>query len=129
MARSGVIKRATSGVSGRSQQQRKAEGAAIAVAYIATAVFQGALLHDGASHAIVYGVFPAAAPLVVVGATLAGSAGTRADWPLFGVALAVVGVGTGASFAGPIGAWAVAGIGLFVVVVGFAAVRAWLSRH
>jgi hypothetical protein len=121
-----VVQRATAGVSGRSQRQMQAEGAAVAVAYIATAVFQGALLHDGASHAIVYGVFPAAAALLVVGATLAGSAATRADWPSFGLASWVIAVGVGASFAGPAGAWAVAGIGLCVAVLGHAAATAWL---
>ncbi len=123
-----VIQRATAGVGGRSREQMKAEGAAIAAAYIATAVFQGALLHDGASHAIVYGVFPAAAPLLVVGATYAGIAAARVDWPIFGVALAVVAVGVGASFAGPVGAWVVAGVGLFIAVLGYAAATAWLRR-
>src|ERR1700680_1029596 len=52
-----VIQRATAGVSGRSQRHMAAEGIAVAAAYIATGVFQGALLHDGASHGIVYGVF------------------------------------------------------------------------
>jgi hypothetical protein len=64
---------------------------------------------------------PAAAPLLVVGATLAGIAATREDWPIFGLALAVVSVGVGASFAGPAGAWAVAGTGLFIAVLGHAA--------
>ena len=123
-----VVRGATAGVSGRSQQQMGAEGIAVAAAFIATGVFQGALQHDGASHAIVYGVFPAAAPLLVVGATLAGSAATRADWPIFGLALAVVSVGVGASFAGPAGAWAVAGTGLFIAVLGHAAANAWLHR-
>jgi hypothetical protein len=123
-----VVRRATAGVSGRSQQQMGAEGIAVAAAFIATGMFQGALQHDGASHAIVYGVFPAVAPLLVVGATLAGSAATRADWPIFGLALAVVSVGVGASFAGPAGAWAVAGTGLFIAVLDHAAANAWLHR-
>jgi hypothetical protein len=124
-----VVQRATAGVSGRSQQLLKSELAAIVVAYIATGVFQGALRYDGASQAIVYGVFPAAAPLVVVGGTLAGIAGARQDWPMFGTALAVVAVGTGAAFAGPAGAWAVAGVGLFLVALGHAAATMWLRQH
>lgn len=112
-----VVQRATAGVSGPSQRQMRAEW------------FQGALKYDGASQAIVYGVFPAAAPLVVVGGTLAGSAAARQQWSLFGTALAVVAVGTGAAFAGPAGAWAVVGIGLFFVVLGQAAATVWSDRH
>jgi hypothetical protein len=56
-----VLQRATSGVSGQSRRQRWAYGAAFGTAWIAVSVFQGALYHDGASHAIVYGVFPAGA--------------------------------------------------------------------
>jgi hypothetical protein len=123
-----MLRRATAGVTGRSQRQLKAEGAAVVVAYIATAVIQGALKYNGASAAIVYGVFPAAAPLVVVGLTVAGSAAAREDWPRLGLALAVVTVGTGAFFAGPIGAWAFAGTGLFIVVLGYSATTA-RQRH
>jgi hypothetical protein len=48
-----VFQRATGGVSGRSQRQRRAYGAAFGTAWIAVSVFQGALYHDGASRAIV----------------------------------------------------------------------------
>jgi hypothetical protein len=123
-----VVHRATAGVSGRSQRQLRADGAAVVAAYIATALLQGALRYEGASNAIVYGVFPAAAPLIIVGGTVAGAAGAREDWTLFGAALAVVVVGLAAAFAGPAGAWAVAGAGLFIVVVGYAAATAWLRR-
>jgi hypothetical protein len=50
-----VLRRATAGVRGPSRRQTRAEGVAIVTAYLATAVFQGALQHDGASHAIVRG--------------------------------------------------------------------------
>lgn len=123
-----VLQRATAGIKGPSQRLMAAEMTAVAVAYLATAVFQGALKFEGASQSIVYGIFPAAAPLVVVGATLAGSTAARQDWPMFGTALVVIAFGTGAAFAGPAGAWAVAGIGLFVAVLGHAATSAWLNR-
>jgi hypothetical protein len=124
-----VVRRATAGVSGRSQRQLKADLIAVVAAYVATGVFQGALKYEGASNAIVYGVFPAAAPLIVVGGTLAGAAGAREDWPMFGAGLMVVAVGTGAAFAGPVGSWAVAGVGLFLVVLGYAAAVAWQRRQ
>ena len=58
-------------------------------------VIQGAMKHYGASHAIVYGVIPAAAPLIIVGTTVLGIAASKADWPQFGAALTVVIGGVG----------------------------------
>jgi hypothetical protein len=121
-------RRATAGVSGPSARQRTVEGIAILVSYLGSPVIQTALKYDGASAAIVYGVIPAAAPLIIVGTTVAGVAATKADWPQFGAALAVVTGGVVAAFVGPIDAWLVAGIGLFVGVVGYAAATAWQRR-
>jgi hypothetical protein len=56
-----------------------------------------------------------------------GIAASKADWPQFGAAFAVVIAGVVAAFAGPSGAWLAAGIGLFIAVVGYAA--ADTSRH
>jgi hypothetical protein len=123
-----VHQRATAGVSGPSTRQRSVEGIAVLVSIVGSPVIQGALKEYGASAAIVYGVIPAAAPLIIVGTTVAGIAGTKSDWPSFGAALAVVAGGVVALFVGPIDAWLVAGIGLFVGVVGFAAATAWQSR-
>jgi hypothetical protein len=124
----GFFRHATHGVSGRSARPWWAEVAAVLVVLTAVVVFMGALVHAGASHTIAYGVYPAAAPLIVVGATLAGFMAARADWPAFAAALAVVGVGAGAAFAGPAGAWGVAGLGLCLALLGHTAVTVWL-RH
>jgi len=67
-----LLQRATKGVTGPTHVLEAGEGIAIALAYVATAVIQGALYHAGASHAIVYGIIPAAGPFVIVGCTLAG---------------------------------------------------------
>jgi hypothetical protein len=123
-----VHQRATAGVSGPSTRQRSVEGIAVLVSIVGSPVIQGALKEYGASAAIVYGVIPAAAPLIIVGTTVAGIAGSKSDWPSFGAALAVVAGGVVALFVGPIDAWLVAGISLFVGVVGFAAATAWQSR-
>lgn len=112
--------RATAGVSGPSVRQRKVEGIAILVSYLGSPVIQGAMKHYGASHAIVYGVIPAAAPLIIVGTTVLGVAASKLDWPQFGTALVVVTAGIVAAFVGPSGAWLTAGIGLFIGVVGYA---------
>ena len=83
-------------------------------------MIQGAMKHYGASDAIVYGVIPAAAPLIIVGTTMLGVAGSKADWPQFGAALTVVVAGVVALFVGPSGAWLAAGIGLSIAIVGYA---------
>jgi hypothetical protein len=123
-----VYRRATAGVSGPSTRQRTVEGVAILVSFLGSPVIQGALKSYGASNAIVYGVIPAAVPLIIVGCTVAGIAASKADWPQFGAALTVVTGGVVAAFVGPISAWLVAGIGLFVGVAGYAAATAWQRR-
>jgi hypothetical protein len=123
-----VVQRATSGVSGQSQRQRGAYGAAFGTAWIAVSVFQGALQHAGASHAIVFGVFPAAAPLVVLGAAVAAMAAAREDWRTLGVAIAVVALGAGSAFAGPAGVWGIIAVGGCIIGIGYIAVQVWLRR-
>lgn len=80
--------------------------------------------HYCASDTIVYGVIPAAVPLIIVGTTVVGTAASNANWPHCGAALAAVTAGVVALFAGPSGAWLAAGLGLFVAMVGYAAVTA-----
>ena len=123
-----VFQRATSGVSGQSQRQRGAYGAAFGTAWIAVSVFQGALYYNGASHAIVYGVFPAAGQLLVIGAAVAGVAAAREDWRTLGVAIAVVALGTGSAFAGPAGVWGVIAVGGCLISIGYAALQVWSRR-
>lgn len=120
-------RRATAGVKGRSRL-RPAEIAVLAAAWIAVYVFQGALYHAGAGPAIVYGVYPAAGPLMIVGLVAAGVAAARGSWSIFGAALTVAVLATGSAFAGPVGAWAVAGVGLAVALLVHAAMTAWRQR-
>jgi hypothetical protein len=124
----GFFRRANRGVSGRSVWPWWAEVVAVVVALTAVLVFMAALAHAGAGHAIAYGVYPAAAPLIVVGGTLAGFMAARADWPAFAAAIAVVCVGAGAAFAGPAGAWGIAGLGLCLAFLGHTAATVWLRR-
>jgi hypothetical protein len=116
-----IYQRATAGVSGPSVRQQRAEGVAILISYLGSPVIQGAMKHYGASHAIVYGVIPAAGPLIIVGTTVLGIAASKADWPQFGAALTVVTGGVVALFVGPSAAWLAAGIGLCIAVAGYAA--------
>ena len=125
-----VYRRATTGVSGPSVRQQQLEGVAILVSFVlGSPVLQGAMKHYHAGDAIVYGVIPAAAPLIIVGTTVLGTAASHGDWRQFGAALAVVTAGVVAAFAGPSGAWLAAGIGLFVGMLAYVAADALLHRR
>ena len=125
-----VYRRATGGVRGPSLRQQQVEGIAILLSFVlGSPVLQGAMKHYGAGDAIVYGVIPAAAPLIIVGTTVLGIAASRSDWPQFGAALAVVITGVVAAFVGPSEAWLAAGIGLFVSLAGYAAADAERQRR
>ena len=123
-----VVQRATSGVSGRSSRQRGAAGAAFATIWAAVYVFQGALYHAGASHAIVYGIYPAAAPLIIVGSAAAAYATAQENWRMVGFAIAAVALAAAGAFAGPAGVWGVIGIGLCVLLLGRAGADVRLRR-
>lgn len=124
-----VYRRATAGVSGPSVRRQQFEGIAVLVSFVlGSPVLQGALKHYGAGDAIVYGVIPAAAPLIIVGTTVLGIAGSKGDWPQFGAALVVVAGGAIAAFVGPSGAWLAAGITLFIALVGYATADARWHR-
>ena len=116
-----VFRRATRGVGGRSSRQQGVAGAAFATIWAAVYVFQGALLHAGASHAIVYGIYPAAAPLIIVGSAAAAYETAQENWRMLGFAIAVVGLAAVGAYAGPAGVWGVVGIGLSVLLLGSAA--------
>lgn len=125
-----VYRRATAGVRGPLVRQQQVEGVAILVSFVlGSPVLQGAMKHYGASDAIVYGVIPAAAPLLIVGTTVLGIAASKADWQQFAAALAVVITGVVAAFVGPSGAWLAAGIGLFIAMVGYAAADSLRHRR
>jgi hypothetical protein len=111
----------------RSDMER-AFGAVIVAALVAVSVFQGVLKHDGVSHAIVYGIFPPMAQLIVLGTAGAALQATREDWPGFAIAIAVMLIAAGSAFAGPVGVWLSDGVGCCVAVLGYAGVQAWLLR-
>jgi hypothetical protein len=121
-----VTRRAVSGVSGRSSRRRRADGLAFGVAWVSVYVFQGALYHAGASHAIAYGIYPAAAPLIIVGSAAATHQAAQENWEWAGFAAAAVVVASIAAYTGPATVWAVVGIGLAVLIVARAASQTWL---
>ncbi len=122
-------RRAMAGLSGRSVRQQRAFGAAVVTALVAVSVFQGVLKHDGVSNAIVYGIYPPTAQLIVLGALGAALQADREDWLGFGVAIAVMLVAAGSAFAGPVGVWLSDGIGCCAVVLAYSAAQALLQRR
>jgi len=123
-----VTRRAISGVSGRSAQRRRGEAVAFAVAWTSVYVFQGAIHHAGASHAIAYGIYPAAAPLIVVGSAAAAYEAAKENWEWSGFACAAVVLGGLAAYTGPATVWAVMGVGLSALLLARAASRIWLHH-
>jgi hypothetical protein len=124
-----AMKRAAAGVSGPAQRARNVGIGVMLVAWAAVYVFMGALYHAGASHAIVFGLYPATAPLLILGLVGAANAAGREDWPMTGATLAVAIVAAVAAFGGPVGAWLITGIGLCAVFLGTAAFTVWQQRR
>jgi hypothetical protein len=120
------LHRTRSGVVGRSIQHAQVRSVGFGAALISLYVLMGALRFDGFSYAIVYGIMPAAGPLIVGGAAAAGYASAREDKRMLGFAVALLALGAGGAFAGPTGVWAVVGVGIFAVLVGTAVLQARL---
>jgi hypothetical protein len=116
-------RRARQGVSGRSRRRETYLGAAVGSAYIAAYVFMGALRYLGVSWAIVYGVYPAVVPPIILVAAGGVFAAVREDVQTLWAAIAVIAVLAGSAFAGPIGVWLSCGVGGCVVLVALAAVQ------
>jgi len=123
-----IGRRATARVRGRSRLST-VETIVLASIWVGVFVVMGALAAAGVSNGVVYGVFPATAPLIVAGLAWAVIMAGRANWRACGTALAVVAVGAVGAFAGPVGAWAVGGIGLCLTLLAVAGTIAWRQRH
>lgn len=124
-----AIERATGGISGRMPRQRRIGIAALVAGYVGVLVLEGALAHDGASHAIAYGVFAAAAPLLAVGVVAIATSAVDEDWSMFGLGVLLVAAAAGSAFAGPVGVWEAAGLAGSAAFVGRAGAQAWLPRR
>src|SRR5664280_136245 len=116
-------RRARQGVSGRSRRRETYLGAAVGSAYIAAFVFMGALRYLGVSYAIVYGVYPAVVPPIILVAAGGVFAAVHEDRQTLWAAIAVIAVLAGSAFAGPIGVWLSCGVGGCVVLLALAAVQ------
>jgi 4-amino-4-deoxy-L-arabinose transferase-like glycosyltransferase len=120
-----VMRRA---LSGRSSRQRRSEGIVFAVIWAVVYVFQGAIHHVDPDHAIAYGIYPAAAPLIIVGGAAAAHEAAKEHWEWAAFALGAVLIGALAAFAGPNAVWGLVGIGLAVLLAARAGAQVWLHR-
>jgi hypothetical protein len=123
-----ATRRAAAGVGGRSLRQMRAGIAVLVVAWISVYVFQGALHVDGVGNPIVYGMYPATAPLMIVGLVGAAFAAAQENWRMLGSTLTVAVVASVAGYAGAATSWLIVGIGLFVALVGNAVATAVTQR-
>jgi hypothetical protein len=123
-----AIKRAGAGVSGPAQRAKRAWLSVMLVAWVAAYAVAAPLYHAGASHPV-WELYPASAPLLIVGLAGAAAGAVRHDWLMAGGCLAVAIVAAAAGFGGPAGAWLIVGIGLGAVCLGTAAFTAWQQRR
>jgi hypothetical protein len=122
-----VLQRANSGVSGRSKRQRAFRMGYIII-IIAYSAYQGALYHAGASHAIVYGVYPASVQWLFAGTAFVTIGAIREELPALTLGGALIAIGVASAFAGPVIGWLVSGIGLAVVLACFGVFRTVMRR-
>jgi len=128
-ASAAAMRRATAGVSGAAQRKRWVGITVMLVAWAVVYVFMAALDHAGAGSAVVFGLYPATAPLMILGLVGAADAAGREDWLATGSLLSMGVVSAAAAFGGPVDAWLVMAIGLCAVFLGTAAVTAWQQRR
>jgi hypothetical protein len=123
-----LVRRAAAGVSGPAQRSKRVWIGVMAATFVAAYAITAPLYHAGAAHAI-WGLYPASAPMLIVGLVGAATAAARHDWPMAGTALALAIAAAAAGFGGPVGAWLITGIGLCAVCLGTAAFTAWRLRR
>jgi hypothetical protein len=102
-----IVSRATSGVSGLSAVQRRVSILALVIGIVAALVLEAALDHAGASRSVVFGVYQAAAPVLVAGVVYIATSAVRLNWSVLGLGAWLVAVASGGAFTGPVGVWAV----------------------
>ena len=111
-----AMRRSGAGVSGPAQRAKNIGMGVLLTGWVLVYIWEAAFYKTGAS--IVYGVYPATAPFLIVGLAAAAWAAGRADWPLTVTCLGVAIVAAFAGLAGPIYCWLVMGIGLCLAMVG-----------
>jgi hypothetical protein len=114
-----TLRRSGAGVSGPAQRSRNIGMAVLLVGWVLVYVWEAAFYKTGAH--IIYGIYPATAPFLIVGLAAAAWAAGRDDRPLTATCLGVAIVAAFAGLAGPIYCWLIMGIGLCLAMLGNAA--------
>jgi hypothetical protein len=123
-----ALKRAGAGVSGTAQRKRRAWLGVVLVIWIVAFAVTVPLYHARASYPV-WGLYPANAPLLIVGLAGAATAAACKYWPMAGLTLAIGVIAAVAGFGGPAGAWLILGIALCAAMLGGAAFMVWLQRR
>jgi hypothetical protein len=123
-----AIARAGAGVSGRTQRKWQAWIGIMVAAWIIGYASTAPLYHARVSHPV-WGLYPASAPLLIIGLASAAVAAAFRYWPLASTSLAIAAAAAVAGFGGPAGSWLITGIGLCAVCLGMAAFTAWRQRR
>jgi hypothetical protein len=123
-----VVGRAGVGVSGPAQRKWQAWTCFMVAAWIIGYATTAPLYRTGASHPV-WGLYPASAPLLIIGLASAAVAAVFRYWPLAGTCLGIAVAAAAAGFGGPADSWLITGIGLCVVYLGIAAFTAWRQRR
>ncbi len=109
--------------------QRRVSILALAVGIVAALVLEAALDHAGASRSVVFGVYQAAAPVLVAGVVYIANSAVRLNWTALGLGVWLVAVAAGGAFAGPVGVWAVTAVAGGLGYLLMAALGPALDRH
>jgi hypothetical protein len=123
-----VIGRAGAGVSGPAQRKWHAWFGVMLAVWIISYAVTAPLYHSGASYPG-WGLYPASAPLLIIGLVGGGITAAFRFWAMACTCLACAVVATAAGFGGPAGSWLIMGIGLCAVCLGTAAFTAWQQNR
>jgi hypothetical protein len=119
-----VIERAGAGVSGPAQRKWQAWKVFMVMAWIIGYATAAPLYHAGVGHPV-WGLYPASAPLLIIGLASTAAAAAFRYWPLAGTCLGIAVAAAAAGLGGPAGSWLITGVGLCAVYLGIAAFTAW----
>jgi hypothetical protein len=119
-----AIRRAGAGVSGPAERRKHAWFGLMLVVFVVAYSVTAPLYHAGASHPA-WGLYPASAPLLIIGLAGAAIAAALRYWIIAGILLAIAVVAAAAGFGGPAGEWLIMSVGTCAVCLGAAAFTAW----
>ena len=123
-----VVGRAGIGISGPAQRKWQAWTGIMAMAWIIGYAIAAPGWHAVAGHPA-WELYPASAPLLIIGLAGAAIAAAFRYRPLAITSLAIAATAAAAGFGGPAGSWLILGIGLCVVFLGAAAFTARRQRR